>query len=183
MRIAPRTLLCGNVWRIGGTVADTGFDELRELTGAVGDKAIGMAWWITLTFNDRITESALLADEFVALMESSDDPALVVGLLPAAIQATSDAGDASHTHRLTARLIDLADGDAAMGNLIIGSPLTLGLMFSGVSKVFQGLPGSAADFDAAFAVGRPVDTTCFATTVLSRLVAPPSAHSCPTTRQ
>ena len=32
MRIAPRTLLCGNAWRIGGTVADTGFDELRELT-------------------------------------------------------------------------------------------------------------------------------------------------------
>jgi adenylate cyclase len=187
MRIAPRTLLCGNAWRIGGTVADTGFDELRELTGAAGDKvslAIGMAGWITaLTFNDRITESALLADEFVALMESTGDPAVVVGLLPAAIQATSHAGEASHTHRLTARLIDLADGDATMGNLIIGSPLTLGLMFSGVSKVFQGLPGSAADFDAAFAVGRPVDTTCFATTVLSRLVAPPSAHSCPTTRQ
>jgi len=79
--------------------------------------------------------------------------------------------------------LDGARGDAATGNLIIGSPLTLGLMFSGVSKVFQGLPGSAADFDAAFAVGRPVDTTCFATTVLSRLVAPPSAHSCPTTRQ
>jgi adenylate cyclase len=170
MRIAPRTLLCGNAWRIGGTVADTGFDELRELTGAAGDKvslAIGMAGWITaLTFNDRITESALLADEFVALMESTGDPALVVGLLPAAIQATSHAGEASHTHRLTARLIDLADGDATMGNLIIGSPLTLGLMFSGVSKVFQGLPGSAADFDAALAAGRLVDTTCFATAVL-----------------
>ena len=64
MRIAPRTLLCGNAWRIGGTVADTGFDELRELTGAAGDKvslAIGMMGWITaLTFNDRITESAVL---------------------------------------------------------------------------------------------------------------------------
>jgi adenylate cyclase len=170
MRIAPRTLLCGNAWRIGGTVADTGFEELRELTGAAGDKvslAIGMAGWITaLTFNDRITESALLADEFVALMESTGDPALVVGLLPAAIQATSHAGEASHTQRLTARLIDLADGDAAMGNLIIGSPLTLGLMFRGVSKVFQGLPGSAADFDAALAAGRPIDTTCFATAVL-----------------
>ncbi len=66
MRIAPRTLLCGNSWRIGGTVADTGFDELRELTGAAGDKvslAIGMTGWITaLTFNDRIAESAVLAE-------------------------------------------------------------------------------------------------------------------------
>jgi adenylate cyclase len=53
-----------------------------------------------------------------------------------------------------------------MGNLIIGSPLTLGLMFSGHSKVFQGLPGFADDFDAALAAGRPTDTTCFATAVL-----------------
>jgi adenylate cyclase len=170
MRIAPRTLLCGNSWRIGGTVADTGFDELRELTGTAGDKvslAIGMAGWITaLTFNDRITESALLADEFIALIESTGDPALVVGLLPAAVQAKSQAGEVSLTQRLTARLIDLANGDATMGNLIIGSPLTLGLMFSGHSKVFQGLPGFADDFDAALAAGRPTDTTCFATAVL-----------------
>ena len=91
MRIAPRTMLCANSWRIGGTVADTGFDELRELTAAAGDKvslASGMAGWITaLTFNDRIVESALLADEFIALIESTGDPALVVGLLPAAVQA------------------------------------------------------------------------------------------------
>ena len=32
MRVAPRTMLCANAWRIGGTVADAGFDELRELT-------------------------------------------------------------------------------------------------------------------------------------------------------
>ena len=170
MRIAPRTLLCGNAWRIGGTVADTGFDELRELTGAAGDKvslAIGMAGWITaLTFNDRITESAVLGDECVALIESIGDPALMVGLLPAGRQAKIQAGEAAETHRLASRLIDLADGDATMGNLIVGSPLTLGLMFSGVSKMFLGLPGFADDFDAAFATGRPVDTTCFAIAVL-----------------
>ena len=34
MQIAPRTLLCGTVWRAGGSVADTGFDELRELCTA-----------------------------------------------------------------------------------------------------------------------------------------------------
>ena len=53
-----------------------------------------------------------------------------------------------------------------MGNFIIGSPLTIGLMFSGVSKAFLGLPGSADDFDAALATGRPADTTCFATAVM-----------------
>ena len=46
MRIAPRTLMCGSLWRTGGTVADTGFDELRDLTAAADDKvslAIGMS--------------------------------------------------------------------------------------------------------------------------------------------
>ena len=108
MRIAPRTLLCGNSWRIGGTVADTGFDELRELTDAAGDKvslAIGMMGWITaLTFNDRIAESALLADEFVTLVESIGDPALIVGLLPGAVQAKAQAGDALDTRRLAGRI-------------------------------------------------------------------------------
>jgi adenylate cyclase len=45
MRIAPRTLLCATTWRVGGSVADTGFDELRELCTAADDKrslAIGM---------------------------------------------------------------------------------------------------------------------------------------------
>ena len=46
MRIAPRTLLCGTAWRVSVSVADTGFDELRDLAAAAGDKvslAIGMA--------------------------------------------------------------------------------------------------------------------------------------------
>ena len=49
MRIAPRTLLCGTAWRVGGSVADTGFDELRELCTAADDKvslAIGMTGFI-----------------------------------------------------------------------------------------------------------------------------------------
>ena len=170
MRIAPRTLLCGNSWRIGGTVADTGFDELRDLTAAAGDKvslAIGMAGWITaLTFNDRITESAVLAEEFIALIESTGDPTLLVGLLPAALQAKSQAGEELRTLPLAERLIELADGDATMGNLIIGSPLTMCLMYSAVTKAFQGLPGVVDDFYAALAAGRPTDTTCFATAVL-----------------
>ena len=31
MRIAPRTLLCGTAWRVSGSVADTGFDDLPRL--------------------------------------------------------------------------------------------------------------------------------------------------------
>ena len=46
MQIAPRALLFGNAVRIGGTVANTGFDELRDLCAAAGDNvslAIAMA--------------------------------------------------------------------------------------------------------------------------------------------
>ena len=50
-----------------------------------------------------------------------------------------------------------------MGNLIIGSPLTLGPMFSGVSRCFRDYLVPQPSFDAALAAGRPVDTTCFAT--------------------
>ena len=121
--------------------------------------------------------------EFIALIESTGDPALLVGLLPAALQAKSQAGEELHTLRLAERLIELADGDATMGNVIIGSPLTMCLMYSGVTKAFQGLPGVVDDFDAALAAGRPTDTTCFATAVLFKTVpGPPSAHSCPTMR-
>ena len=40
MRIAPRTLLCGSAWRVGGSGADTGFDELRDLCTAAGDQRV-----------------------------------------------------------------------------------------------------------------------------------------------
>ena len=46
MRIAPRTMLCANAWRVHEHVAGAQFDELRKLCTAAGDKAslaIGMA--------------------------------------------------------------------------------------------------------------------------------------------
>ena len=172
MRIAPRTLLCGNAWRTVGTVADIGFDELRALTDAAGDKvslAIGMTGWMTaLNYNDRITEAARLADEFVALIESIGDPALTVGLLPGALLAKFQPGETVASVLLAERLIDLANGDATMGNLLIGSPLTLGLVFRGLARMFQGDRGFEGDLQTALEIGRPVDTTCFATVVMFR---------------
>ena len=40
MRIAPRTALCMSTWRVGLGVADTGFDELRELCCSAGDDRV-----------------------------------------------------------------------------------------------------------------------------------------------
>src|SRR5262249_13451556 len=50
LRIAPRTLLVGNAWRLAGTRLDTSFEELRDLCTAAGDQqslAIGMAGLVT----------------------------------------------------------------------------------------------------------------------------------------
>ena len=50
MRIAPRTMLCATAFMAGGSLADTGYGELRELADSAGDKmslAVGMAGWIT----------------------------------------------------------------------------------------------------------------------------------------
>ena len=72
MRIAPRTLLCGNAWRAGGAgVADARFDELRELCVAAGDQmslAIGTSGvLVAMTLNHRLHELRALASEYIAL--------------------------------------------------------------------------------------------------------------------
>ena len=112
LRIAPRALLCANAWRIGGTVPDTEFAELRELTGAADDKVsltIGMAGLLpSLIFNDRIVESAQLATECTAMIESIGDPTLTVGLSPGPLAAKFQHGEVVETLRLaTASSISL----------------------------------------------------------------------------
>ena len=61
MRIAPRTALCTSTSRAGLGVADTGFDELRELCSSAGDDvslAIGMYGQLNaLSFEHRHREA------------------------------------------------------------------------------------------------------------------------------
>ena len=170
MQIAPRTLLCGNAWRLGGTVADTGFDELRELCSAAGDTlslTIGMCGLLTaLTFNDRIAESSQLATECVTLIESIGDPVLMVALMIGPLQAKLVAGEVMETLRLAQRVIDLADGDASMGSLVVGSPLAVAQMYRGSARMALGLPGFREDWDKAIETSRSVDPTVFVTGVL-----------------
>src|SRR5580693_9558313 len=87
MRIAPRLLLCMNTVRVAGTIADTGFDELRDLCSAAGDTmslAIGMAGLMTaLVFHSRFREAARVASDCSRLLESIADPALTLMLFAA----------------------------------------------------------------------------------------------------
>jgi adenylate cyclase len=170
MQIAPRTLLCGHAWHIGGTVADTGFDELRDLCTAAGDKvslAIGMSGLLTaLSFNDRITESAQLATECTGLVESIGDPTLTVGLLVAPMLAKYQAGEVTESLRLAQRIIDLADGEPTLGNLVVGSPLALAQAYRSCAEMSLGMPRIPEHRDEAIATARPVDPTVYASAVV-----------------
>ena len=161
MRIAPRALLCGSAFQVGGTPADTGFDELRELTAVAGDKrslALGMAGHLTtLTFNALHREAAAMASELAALVDSIGDPAMTVGLLYAAAQAKWEAGEATESLRLAQRVIDVADGDSTMGDFVIGSPLAWALTVKGAAGMFLGRPGWRDDLKVGIATARSVD--------------------------
>ena len=83
MRIAARTLLCANEYRIRSGRADIHFSELKELCTLAADQrslAIGLAG-VTLVANldEGPRKSSIPATELVALLDSIDDPTLTGG--------------------------------------------------------------------------------------------------------
>ena len=173
MRIAPRSLLCGSTWRAGGSVADTGFDELQDLCTASDSQiplVMGMAGLMSsLSVHARIRESAELAEEYVARVDSIADPTLTVGLLFPAIFADSLAGKMRDSLRLAQRVIDLADGHATRGNILTGSPLAFATAMRGIARCCLGHEGWKTDFDSANAIAQ-VDPTTYVSTVMFKYV-------------
>jgi class 3 adenylate cyclase len=175
LQIAPRNLLCGTLWRTGGSIADTGFDELRDLCAAADDKvslAIGMTGFImALTFHNRFREAAKVASEQSELLESIGDPTLTVALLFAAIYAKCQAGEMIEALRLSNRLIDLADSDPTKGDLIFGSPLSTAIAMRGHVKMCLGIRGWLDDAATSIAMAAPLDPTSYVFALLWKYVA------------
>lgn len=175
MRIAARTLLCATFWRVGGSLEDIGFDELRELATAAGDKrslAIGMSGLVTmLNFYGEYSEASRLGSEQAALLEAVGDPELTVGLMMIPIIAKWNAGELVEALRLCQRAIELSGGDPTMGNLVIGSPLAFILAMRGSTQCALGVPGWRDDFDQAIAVARKTDKFTFSTVVMFKYIA------------
>jgi class 3 adenylate cyclase len=150
MRIAPRTMLCGIAWRVHAHVAGARFEELRQLCTAIGDKAslaIAMAGLvIDRAHQGRLREASQLASEHMALIESLGDPTLTVELSFAAIYAqleSAEPSDVTDVLRWSQRVIDLADGDPAKGNFIIGSPLSVAFATRAIARYQLGRPDGA----------------------------------------
>ncbi|BBX23602.1 cyclase [Mycolicibacter terrae] len=170
LRIAPRTLLCATSWFVGGTLADTGFDELRGLAGAADDKvslAMGMAGWLpALIVHARFPEASLLASELTSLLESIGDPTLSLGLLYSALAAKFQQAEMTEVVRLAQRMIDLADGDVTKGNLIVASPLACAIMLRGCARCCLGDHSWRDDVEQAATMLRAFEPSFRAVTLL-----------------
>ncbi|OBH99448.1 adenylate/guanylate cyclase domain-containing protein [Mycobacterium sp. E2733] len=169
MRIAPRTMLCATAWRVRMSVAGDRFDELRRLCNAAGDKAslaIAMAALVAdHTYQDRVPEASRLASEAVTLVESIGDPTLTVGLSFTPIRAKMASGEWSEMLRLSQRVIDLAAGDPAKGNLLFGSPLALGFAQRAIARYALGRSGWQEDLRRGLAVAHGADSLSYVTLV------------------
>lgn len=167
--IAPRTMLCGIAWRVRVNNIGDRFDELRNLCSAVGDKgslAIAMAGLVVdHTFQDRVREASRLASEAIALIESIGDPTLTVGLSFTAIRAKIATGEWAEMHRLSQRVIDLADGDPTKGNFLFGSPLALAFAQRGAARWALGLPEWRDDQRRGVAMAHGADSLSYVTVV------------------
>jgi hypothetical protein len=174
MRIAPRTLLCGTAYRSAAALADTGFNELRDLCTAAGDKrslSISMIGQLTeYMLRVRVREASRAASEMVALTESIGDPSLTLGNSVAAIIVKQGAGAMAEVLQLAQNAIDLADGDPTKGNLFIPSPLAWALVWRGNARWHFGQDGWRTDLDDAVAMARSTDPIAHSTAVAYKYV-------------
>jgi class 3 adenylate cyclase len=168
MRIAPRALLCGSAWRVHAPISHH-FEELRRLCIHSSDKsslAIGMAGLVGEHLqHGRVQEASRLASEYMALVESIDDPTLTVGAARAAIHAKLKTGEVADVLRWSQSVIDLAGGDPAKGDFIMGSPLAAALAHRGFARFNLGLAGWRQDLVNAVAMARGTDPTTYAAIV------------------
>ena len=169
LRIAPRTMLCGTAWRVHMDVADEAFDELRELCTATGDQAslaIATAGLVMdRAYHANIVEASRLASHAWDLCESAGDPALTVGLSVPLIFAKIESTEWTDVLRWSQRVIDLADGDPAKGNLLFGSPLAVAFSSRGVARWWLDRPGWHDDLRRGLAMARRADPLSLAPAV------------------
>jgi len=166
MRIEPRTLLCGTAYRSPGDTAQAGFDELRALCAAAGDRrslAISMAGMVTAHgMNGDRREATQLATELIRLLESIDDPNLTVGMSFAAMGNRYERGEVAEVLRLAQRVIDLSDGDPTKGNILFGSPVAIAIAFRGSARCCMNIPGWQEDLETANAMARAFEPAVLA---------------------
>ena len=160
MRTAPRMLICGNGWRIGISLDEAGFDELRELCTSGGDDLSltrGMAGMLmTLLFHNKFRDAAAVASECARLIETHE-PTLVIDLILAASNGKLQAGEVIEGLWLAQLGMDTLSGDPTTPSAILSVPLALALAFRGMNRLCLGSPGFRDDLDEAVAIARAAE--------------------------
>ena len=156
MRIAPRTLICGNTWKRFHPDISSRFLELRDLCTQADDKAslaVGMAGMtVEHVLYGRVRDASRLASEYMALVESIGDPALTIALSFAGVVAKHETGETAEALRWTQAVIDLTAEDSDKGRFILDSPRATALAWRGTARFREGLPGWRDDYDQASAI-------------------------------
>ena len=170
MRIAPRTMLCGAGWRVDAHIASH-FEGLRDLCALIGDKAslaLGMTGMVMdHMMQGRVREASRLASEQMTLLESIGDPALTAGAGPAMVLKYRT-GQIADVLRWSQTVIDWAGGDPTKGNLVVGSPLAMALMWRGTARFWLGRDGWREDLDDAVAMAQNSDPATHALVVYGK---------------
>jgi adenylate cyclase len=165
MQIAPRTFLCATTFRSVAGMVGSGFEELRELCAAAGDKrSLAMAMFGQLTelmAQARVREGAQLATEHELLLESIGDPEFMLGLCWGTMAVKQETGQFADILRWSQAAIDIADGDPTKADFFVMSPLSLAVVFRGFARAVLGLPGWREDFNDGLAMAREYDPLGF----------------------
>jgi class 3 adenylate cyclase len=159
MRIAARTVLCANAFRVHVDISGGLFEELRQLCAAAGDKrslVIGMAGLVEVhMMYGRLGEASRMAAETMALIESIGDPTLTVRLSMFPIVAKLHTGEIAEALRWSQTVIDLADGELARrDSIMLTVALAHALATRGSARCALGNRGWRTDLDQAVAKAR-----------------------------
>ncbi|MGA5466386.1 ATP-binding protein [Mycobacterium sp. NPDC050041] len=168
------TRLCSEVWKTGGDIATTGYDQLRRLCEKSGDRrslAIATAGVVmAMSGQHRHREAMDLVGELMTLLELIDEPTLRCALLLAVAYAKSEVGELGEALHLVQRVIDLADGDLARGRVLFASPLAGATRMRGLYRLCLGVKGWRADGDAGVAMARGLDPTSRVSSILYKYI-------------
>jgi class 3 adenylate cyclase len=175
MQIAPRTNLCVTTYRWAESFEHSGFEELRELCDAAGDKrSLAMAMLGQMSefmAQARIQEAVKLATEQEVLLESIGDPDLTLGMLWGSLAVKQETGLMADVLRWSQLGIDLAGGDPVKAAFLSGSPLAMATVFRGYARAMLGIPGWRDDFDVASVIAHEHDPLAFASVVAYKYAA------------
>jgi adenylate cyclase len=157
LRIHPRTMLCYSTWRVGGSAEETGFEDLRELCTAAGNRVWLVASLsgavLSLTMSNRHHESVRLASEQIAVFDSAVDPMNHFAVMSGAMFAKLHGGEAAEALRVAQKVIELVGDDGSKGNVSgLGSPLAVALLYRAHARAALGERSWRDDFQRAIAI-------------------------------